>query len=182
MHIKNIFFTSQSSSWPDLVSPYSKLWFIMFSEMLWSTRWAWAWGSHCITGDAAEGRTCQGEESSLEAGPETSHTHLICIAQQVRVSNPSYDTILDHCVGERNFFFWNYSIDFHLLMILFNYSWATKSMTIGLLLRNGIKSRHQTRGQHCLVWTVHMLESTVGSLRKSESWLKNATAWPQLTQ
>ena len=27
MHIKIIFFTSQSSNWPDLVSPYSKLWY-----------------------------------------------------------------------------------------------------------------------------------------------------------
>ena len=27
MHIKHIFFTCQSSSWPDLMSPYSKLWF-----------------------------------------------------------------------------------------------------------------------------------------------------------
>ena len=27
MHIKNIFFTSQSLSWPDLVWPYSKLWY-----------------------------------------------------------------------------------------------------------------------------------------------------------
>ena len=28
MHTKLVFSTSQSSSWPDLVSPYSKLWFI----------------------------------------------------------------------------------------------------------------------------------------------------------
>ena len=30
MHIKIIFFTSQSTSWPDLVSPFSKLWYMLF--------------------------------------------------------------------------------------------------------------------------------------------------------
>ena len=62
MHIKIIFFTRQSSSWPDLVSPYSKLWFlyiIAWPSHLTTTSDHHIWPSHLTITPAYQQTSCK---------------------------------------------------------------------------------------------------------------------------
>ena len=61
--LRNIFFTSQTSSWPDLMSPYSKLWSNSFAQELHSRRRA-----EQVEGEAVvlrEGAATQGRKAEL---------------------------------------------------------------------------------------------------------------------